>query len=425
VTTYAYDNAGRLTAKSLPNGMRQTYDYDDANRLTQIRYLRADGSVLEAIAYLYDPKGQRIQKTFGVGSVSETPFTAQYDAADRMSTITFTGTGETCTLGYDANGNLATKTCPFATTTYTWDSQNRLISLQGNGLTASFQYDALGRRIERTVNGQTTRYVYDGLQAIAEIRASQTTNLLTGLEIDEMIARYTNGSQRVYLTDALSSVIAQTREDQSVQNFYLYSPYGQAVSSTGDEGNDIEYTARENDNTGLYYYRARYYDPVLKRFVSEDPIGLLAGLNLHAYVNGNPVRFRDPLGFDPFGLGPFSEVPEVLSEISGSEFDPANFDPSNPSGRPPESPHIFPPNGNLWPGFSPQDYVCTSPASSLNKSPCTKACCIEHDACYERYGCNLSSWARYNGSTSCAICDQRAVQCVLKAWNEGCNECED
>ncbi len=67
---------------------------------------------------------------------------------------------------------------------------------------------------------------------------------------------------------------------------YAYSPYGETSTLGPDEGNPIQYTGRENDGTGLYYYRARYYDPVLKRFVSEDPIGMEAGPNFYAYVKG-------------------------------------------------------------------------------------------------------------------------------------------
>jgi RHS repeat-associated protein len=60
--------------------------------------------------------------------------------------------------------------------------------------------------------------------------------------------------------------------------------------------NPNQYTSRENDNTGLYYYRARYYDPVLKMFVSSDPIGLAGGMNSYSYVAGNPLSFTDPTG---------------------------------------------------------------------------------------------------------------------------------
>jgi len=94
--------------------------------------------------------------------------------------------------------------------------------------------------------------------------------LLTGLQIDEVIARYTQTGNRAYLTDALGSVIAQakdSKDDQSIQNYYAYSPYGESSSTAPDEGNAIQYTARENDGTGLYYYRARYYDPVLTKAI--------------------------------------------------------------------------------------------------------------------------------------------------------------
>ena len=72
--------------------------------------------------------------------------------------------------------------------------------------------------------------------------------------------------------------------------------------------NRTEYTGRENDETGLYFYRARYFDPVLKRFVSEDPIGTEGGLNLYTYVEGNPVSFTDPEGLSPFGDGNYGGV---------------------------------------------------------------------------------------------------------------------
>jgi RHS repeat-associated protein len=117
-----------------------------------------------------------------------------------------------------------------------------------------------------------------------------------------------------YLTDALGSVLAMTRADQSPEVFYGYSAYGetQALGVDGDiPNNSNQYTARENDglvggtNGGaLYYYRARYYDPVLKRFISEDPIGLASGTaNFYGYTDGNPASFTDPFGECPWCIG--------------------------------------------------------------------------------------------------------------------------
>jgi RHS repeat-associated protein len=107
------------------------------------------------------------------------------------------------------------------------------------------------------------------------------------------------------LVDALGSVIAQAKDDQTIQNFYAYSAYGEVTALGPDEGNPIQYTSRENDQTGLYFYRARYYDPVLKQFISEDPIGITAGPNFYAYVDGSPVNLRDPEGLQagPAKLG--------------------------------------------------------------------------------------------------------------------------
>ena len=136
---------------------------------------------------------------------------------------------------------------------------------------------------------------------------------MTGLQLDEQIARITlnqgaTPQVKTMLTDALGSVIAIAKADQSLEVGYAYSPYGQTQKlgvenqQIGSENNS-QYTGRENDQNGLYYYRARYYDPVLKRFISEDPIGLAGGINSHAYVEGDPVSFTDPLGLMGQGSG--------------------------------------------------------------------------------------------------------------------------
>jgi len=78
-----------------------------------------------------------------------------------------------------------------------------------------------------------------------------------------------------------------------------YTPFGLDLSSSGESTNSLAYTGREQDNeSGLYYYRARYYDPEVGRFISEDPLGFEAGINFYAYVNNNPVNLRDPMGLE-------------------------------------------------------------------------------------------------------------------------------
>lgn len=259
-------------------------------------------SVLETITYSYDDSGNRISKGATVSGTPETPIEAQYDTGNRLTQLTLKGQGLNgtdlvCALGYDPNGNLSTKACGTETTQYAWDARNRLTGIQSPTVTASFKYDALGRRIERTINGDTIQYLYDGDQAIAELRnGAVSAHLLTGLAIDETIARYTNEGERTLLTDALGSVLITAKEDATVVTAYGYSPYGENQIMGTDEHNPIQYTARENDDTGLYYYRARYYDPQLKRFISEDPIGIDGGPNVYAYVRGNPTNKIDPYG---------------------------------------------------------------------------------------------------------------------------------
>jgi RHS repeat-associated protein len=191
------------------------------------------------------------------------------------------------------------------TTNYTWDARNRLVGINGfkpdcTTLTASFKYDALNRRIEKTINAVTTKYLYDGLEIIQEKNQSGavTANYIRGLNIDEPLTRIkADGTIRHYVTDALGSVIALTDDTGVVKTTYSYDPFGNTTVSGEASDNPFQYTGRENDGTGLYYYRARYYSPELQRFISEDPIGLAGGdTNYFAYVGNNPVNWIDPLG---------------------------------------------------------------------------------------------------------------------------------
>ena len=330
ISTYSYDGAGRLVSKTLPadltqgntTGITQSYTYDAADRVTQLKYTKSDGTVIDQIDYTYDAAGQRISKTMLNGnSVPETPMTATFDAGNRMQTITLNpGKPEQklYNLTYDNNGNLTKKqlstdtNCTTDCTDYVWDTRNRLTQIKQNQTTsATYSYDAENRRIQTniTTNGTTNQvsYIYAGSQSVGEVRNQQLSHsLMTGLQMDEHIARIAlnqgaTPQVKTYLTDALGSVIATAKADQSLEVGYAFSPYGQ-TQKVGVENqlagseNSSQYTGRENDNNGLYFYRARYYDTVLKRFISEDPIGLAGGINSHAYVEGDPVSENDPTG---------------------------------------------------------------------------------------------------------------------------------
>jgi RHS repeat-associated protein len=106
----------------------------------------------------------------------------------------------------------------------------------------------------------------------------------------------TNAGISVPLTDALGNVIAETGSAQSVTTSFAYEPYGKATQTGTNSGNSQQYTGRENDGTGLYYYRARYFSPMAQHFISEDPIGYSGGANTYAYTGGDPIAGKDPSG---------------------------------------------------------------------------------------------------------------------------------
>jgi RHS repeat-associated protein len=127
--------------------------------------------------------------------------------------------------------------------------------------------------------------------------AVQSSNLmLASGNLDEIFAQVNTSATTSYLLDGGNSTAALTSSSAAITANYYYSPYGN-TAQTGTATTPYNFTGRENDNgTGLYYYRARYYSPQLGRFVSEDPVGLVGGTNFYAYVQGNPISYRDPLG---------------------------------------------------------------------------------------------------------------------------------
>ena len=108
-------------------------------------------------------------------------------------------------------------------------------------------------------------------------RPTPTADLLTSLGIDETLQRTDAAGARSFLTDGLGSTLALTDSAGLVQGEYIYEPFGKTTATGVASTNAFKYTGREDDGTGLYYYRARYYHPALQRFISEDPIGFAGG----------------------------------------------------------------------------------------------------------------------------------------------------
>jgi len=166
--------------------------------------------------------------------------------------------------------------------------------------TSTYRYDGLGRRIEKVGNGLTRRFIYDGEDILLEY--DETNTLLArythGPGIDEPIAMTRGGSIFFYLQDGFGTVTELTEGTGTTAQSYVYDAWGNIVQQTGNLENPYTYTGREFDpETGLYYYRARYYDPVVGRFLNKDPIGFSGGdTTLYSYVSNRPTYFIDPTG---------------------------------------------------------------------------------------------------------------------------------
>jgi RHS repeat-associated protein len=265
---------------TLPHGVSGTYNYDAVGRLTEMKYSK-DSTVLRDLVYGYDEINRRTSYS---GNTAPAPRDTVTDTATVNALNQYT-TRNGKPVSHDDNANQTINNA-------VWDARDRLVSLNGPNFTASFTYDTMGRRSSKTVNGQTKTYHYDGADLISETGAEYTF----GPGIDQPLERK-YGQNEYYLSDALGSVIGLADGTGVIKTSYNYSPFGKKQTTGTASSNPFTFTGREDDGTGYYYYRARYYNPDQKRFISEDPLGFGGGdTNLQAYVGNNPVNFADPLG---------------------------------------------------------------------------------------------------------------------------------
>ncbi|MCE9557221.1 MAG: RHS repeat-associated core domain-containing protein, partial [Planctomycetes bacterium] len=314
--TYGYDSNKNKTKETISGAMAgfgfntsSPATYDDEDRLTA--WNRDDTNKNQAWTLSLIGNWNAFNDS-ALGNETRT-----HGAAHELTAIS--GGSNAGSLTLDAKGNTLT-TPTHGGITFTWDFDNRL-KRANNGANHDFTYDVIGRRVTKTTGGNSFVYISDGMQVVAEYKHDtvpvRLRKYLYASYIDERVVLVDltavgasgAGTEELfyYTANNLYSTLAMTNAGGGVVECYAYDAYGDIVytDATGAPlivqastiGNGYTYTGRELDaETGIYQYRARYYDAGLGRFVGRDPIAYDDGMNLYGYVNGMPLDMLDPSG---------------------------------------------------------------------------------------------------------------------------------
>ena len=351
---YRYDRNDMQTEVLYGNGLRTSYTYDERSQLTEMEtVLPGMSNPLFRGTYAYDANGCRITKTEQIRMDATTPLKVMetcytYDSMERL--IKESLNGAVTSYGYDLAGNRITKSTDGRTERYLYNNRNQLTELHREKDVVRYSYDPAGNLTEEnylTADGASTqklRYAYDVYNRNVSVTGDDFTQknhydaegyrdsitekdkvtnfvyqggmLLHELDEDKNPARhYVLGNEYIgldhnyYLTDEQGSVRYVLDAAGNVQNDYRYDAFGQCIAGHENIPNRLRYNAQiEDDLTGLYYLRARYYNTGIGRFTQEDVI-YNDGLNLYAYCGSNPVMYADPSGYAkkivPFIMGEY------------------------------------------------------------------------------------------------------------------------
>ncbi len=277
---HIYDSTGNLTQLvDAANGDTQSFAYDFRDRLT----LASGTSPGYSESYTYNAIGNLTSK----GGVS-------YTYGDTAHPHAVTGRSNGDSYGYDANGNMISRTEGGQGYSQSFDAENRLVGVSGAG-SASFVYDGDGTLVKQTVGTVTTKHYFPTWEV-------QNGTLIKYYQLGGKRVAVRQGCDLSYLhTDHLGSTSLVTASDGSEQGRQRYLPFGGMRASSGSLPTDKLYTGQEYvAGIGLYNYGARFYAAGLARFVSADTVGVEdtnpQTLNRYSYVLNNPLRYTDPSG---------------------------------------------------------------------------------------------------------------------------------
>ncbi len=298
-TTYTWNPDGRLARIDRPNNTRREIQYDGAGRPQIITESTTAGKLIHLQKLTYYPsdevKTRYVIPSFAGGNPTPAP---------PLSGLTFGASNQLTAfpgkvISYDLDGNMTQGPLPNgAQRSFTFDARNRLTNAGGTTIT----YDAEGQRKTLVEGGVTTTYVMDVSgpgKMLQRIKGTNTTRYVWGIGLCYEINA--SGDATTYHYDATGSTIALTDDNSKIVERVEYSPYGLITRRWNESGTYQDtpflYTGmfgNETDANGLIHMRARYYHPLLGRFLTSDPAR--DGWNWHAYAGGNPIGNVDPSG---------------------------------------------------------------------------------------------------------------------------------
>ncbi|MDR1891517.1 MAG: S8 family serine peptidase [Oscillospiraceae bacterium] len=311
IEAYQYKLDGNLYNKSDNVGNQTDYTYDALNRLTGEAF-KTGQTEKWSTSYVLDDFDNQKTKSYQdhvTGQTVQTSYT--YNAAQHVLTqseVDSVNGSQSFAYSYDSNGNLLSKTrdkdnVQTVTQSHQYDAFDRLVStdtLNGNAtVTTAYTYDVYNRRIAKRVGYNTIRHVWDGDSII--IDAGEINNQSYYYGIGGVIATADNSNTSAYIKNGHGDVVGMHGLVGNGSQTFAYDAYGNETTAAGSN-NPFRYSGEYFDaSTGLYYLRARYYDPQIGRFTQEDPAR--DGINWYAYCAGDPVNYWDPSGlFSVTGL---------------------------------------------------------------------------------------------------------------------------
>ena len=307
----SYDaNGNRLIQVETNGGLTETttYTYDELDRLATVSYpsdsAYPNGRV---VSYGYDAVGNRIRETEkDRADALLADKQGIFDNANRLTELTdLVAPANTTTFTWDKNGNQLTKTTAGVSTENRYDLRDKLIEVvQGTSTLGRFQYDPQGRRSLKIGEEGLRQYVYDQTSLLAEYDAAGLQKAKYDYGSDRLISlTRTDEGRRYFSLDGLRSVVNLTDDDGLAVASYHLDAWGNFRFPTelNDSANRFAFTGHIYDTeTGLYNAKARYFDPKLGRFLTQDSyLGQIdepPSLHRYLYAANNPLVFVDPDG---------------------------------------------------------------------------------------------------------------------------------